>query len=94
MFAEDMSPFFNTAEFASDATLAGLPVRGIFDSSYVAEGGGMGMSSTVPVFMLPTASIPANPVGLLLVVGGVTYAVAVPEPDGTGVTVLILERAA
>lgn len=93
-FAEDMSPFFNTAEFASDASLAGLPVRGIFDKDY--EGGDVGLSgmaSTQPGFTLASASVPAGVTGLVLVHAGVSYTVVEHQPDGTGVSVLILERA-
>lgn len=93
-FTEDLSPFFSAAEFADDAMLDGVAVQGIFDRTYVEAGGGMGMSSTVPAFTLPTIAVPANPVGKLLVVKGVTYVVVTPEPDGTGITLLILERTA
>lgn len=91
MFSENLGPFFSLNEFAVNGTLAGADVRGIFDQAYVAAGAGMGMSSTVPTFTLPTASVPASPVGKLLVVGSVTYAVAEHEPDGTGVSLLVLE---
>lgn len=93
-FVDDMSVFFSTAEFADDAMLDGVLVRGIFDRTYVEAGGGMGMSSTAPAFTLPTVDVPANPVGKLLVIGDVTYSVAENEPDGTGISVLILERTA
>lgn len=93
-FAEDLTPFLNTAEFADDAILDGVPVRGIFDRTYVEAGAGMGMSSTAPAFTLPTVDVPAGPVGKSLTVNGVNYAIAAVEPDGTGVTLLILERTA
>lgn len=85
-FAEDLTPFFNTAEFADDAMLDGFPVRGIFERTYVEAGGGMGMSSTAPAFTLPTFDVPANPVGKLLVINGIAYRVAEHEPDGTGIS--------
>jgi hypothetical protein len=93
MIGTDLSPFFNTDEFADDANLAGGPVRGIFDSAYVSAGEGLGMASTAPAFTLPTAAVPASAVGRLLVVRGVSYAVAEHKPDGTGVSLLLLERA-
>jgi hypothetical protein len=92
MIGDDLAPFFNTAEFARDGTLDGVAVRGILDLAYVAAGGGMGMSMTAPAFTLPAAAVPSAPVGKPLVVGNITYRIAQVEPDGTGVTVLILEH--
>lgn len=94
MFAEDLSPFFSTAEFAVDAILDGVAVRGIFDRKYIDAGAGMGMASTAPAFTLASGAVPASPVGKLLTVNGENYAIAAIEPDGTGITLLILERTA
>lgn len=90
----DLSPFFSANEFARNGMLSGVPVCGILDLAYVSAGAGLGMSSTAPAFILPSSSVPASPVGQLLVVDGVTYAIALVEPDGTGVTTLTLERTA
>ena len=92
-FTEDLSQFFNVAEFATAATLDGAAVTGIFDALYI-QGlvGAAGIASTGPAYMLPTASVPANPVGKALVVNGTTYSVAEHQPDGTGVSLLLLER--
>ena len=92
-FPEDLSMFFNPDEFADPATLGGVAVKGLFDKAYAfGEVGGSGMASTQPVYTLATSAVPANPVGTTLVVGGVTYSVAAHEPDGTGVSLLLLER--
>lgn len=89
---EDLAPFF--ADFAVDATVNGQAVRGIFDNSFAsAEVGLVGMSSSRPMLTLPTASLSADPVGQTAVVGGTSYLVAVHQPDGTGVSTLMLERA-
>jgi hypothetical protein len=91
---EDLSVFFNAAEFADSATLAGVAVAAIFDKAYTSAGvGAYGMAGTAPALTLATASVPADPVGLAAVVGGVSYTVAAHEPDGTGVSVLLLETA-
>lgn len=94
-FAEDLTPFFNTAEFASDATLDGVAVRGIFDNAYqLGDVGGQGMASTAPVLTLATTDVPANPMGKSVVVNSVSYVIAAPpEHDGTGVTLLLLKKA-
>jgi len=96
---EDTAAFFNTAEFADTATLNSVPVRGIFDSAYDNAGVGMvGMASSQPAFTLPSADAPASSVGKTLVVtsgvGAGTYKVVEVHPDGTGFTLLLLERSA
>lgn len=89
MFAEDLSPFFNAAELATAATLDGAAVTGIFDNAYTEV---FGMASRAPMFMLPTASASSATQASVLVTGGVTYRVTSVQPDGTGVTTLMLER--
>ena len=93
-FAEDLSVFFNPTEFADSATLGGVAVQGIFDKAYqLGDVGGAGMAQTAPVLTLATAGVPADPVGTTVVVNGVSYTVAAHEPDGTGVSLLLLEKA-
>lgn len=78
-----------------DATLGWESVQGIFDSAYAqANVGLLGMASTAPVFTLPTSSLVGDPIGLtLLLDSGALYKVAAHEPDGTGLSRLILEAA-
>lgn len=93
-FAEDLSAFFDDADFAGAATLAGVSVTGIFDNGYdVGAVGSNGMATTSPRFELPSASVPQDAVGISLVYDGQAYTVVNVQPDGTGVTVLHLERA-
>lgn len=89
-FAEDLTAFFNTDEFAVQTTLAGVAVCGIFDSAYLLEDMSSGVAAFAPVLTLASADVPASPAGALVVVGGVTYKVAEAMPDGTGVTRLRL----
>ncbi len=75
-------------------TVDGAEVNGIFDNGYdLATVGLSGMASTQPTFTLSTSSVPASPVGTPVVVNGTNYLVAAHEPDGTGISRLILERA-
>lgn len=87
----------NTAVFAhlanTSATLGGVAVTGIFDNGYAqSSAGGMGIASAMPMLTLPTASVPANPVGVTAVVSSVSYTVVEHQPDGSGVSALYLER--
>lgn len=88
-FTEDLTPFFSVAEFASSATLDGVSVAGIFDNQYIDA---LGVATRQPMFTLPTADAAAATTSSELVVEGVPYRVRSVEPDGTGVTVLMLER--
>lgn len=88
---EDLAPFF--ADFAVDATVNGAAVRGIFDNGFALGAVGIGMAGTQPTLRLRTADVAADPVGQAVSVNAVAYTVAAHEPDGTGVSVLMLERA-
>lgn len=88
----------NTAVFGhlsnTAATLAGVEVAGIFDNGYtLGSVGAYGMASTQPTLTLSTANVPSAPEGQAAVVNGVAYVVASHEPDGTGVSRLLLELA-
>lgn len=91
MFTEDLAPFF--ADFAVDATVAGQAVRGIFDNGFALGSVGVGMAGTQPSLQVRTADVAADPVGQAVTVNTVAYNVAAHEPDGTGVSLLLLERA-
>ncbi len=92
---EDIPALMNTDEFAVTGTLAGVTVRGIFDADHVvAAVGAAGMAACAPGFMLPSADVPVAPVGKTLVLPAGTFRVAEHQPDGTGVSALLLERTA
>lgn len=93
-FTEDFTAYFNTGDFAFSATVAGVAVKGIFDKAYqLGNVGVTGIATTAPVLTLATAVVPADPVGTAVVVSGSNYTVAAHEPDGTGVSLLLLEAA-
>jgi hypothetical protein len=73
-----------------NATLAGLPVVGIFDAAYQLQDMASGVMSSAPVLTLSSADVPPNVVGASVVVGAVTYKVVEPMPDGAGITMLRL----
>lgn len=77
------------------ATLNGVEVVGMFDNSYHAGDIGIGMASTQPAFTTLTANVVVvgEAVGQLLTINGVSYYVAAHEPDGTGMSLLLLEVA-
>jgi hypothetical protein len=92
MIGSDLTPFFQPGEFAAAGDkLDGLDVTGIYDGAWVSTGSGMGMSDTRPVYFLPTTQVPAAPQGKILEVAAGRFLVADHQPDGTGLSMLILE---
>lgn len=69
------------------------PVTAIFDEAYAVAEVGVGVASTAPALTLATASVPAEPDGAPVLVRGTAYTVVAHQPDGTGMSVLLLERA-
>lgn len=91
MIGDDLTPFFVVGEFCSpDDTLDGVAVVGQFDAAYVRNGSGMGMADAAPAYLLPSSSAASVAEGQILVHGGQSFRVEGVEPDGTGLTVLVL----
>lgn len=91
-FQEDLSVF--VADFGSAGTLAGLPVRGIYDGPTItASLGEIGADAAEPQFELPSTMVPANSYGLTLVIPQGTFSVRQHLPDGTGMSLLLLTKA-
>lgn len=87
-FVEDRAPFY--ADFGIAATLNGAAVTGIFDDSYGEAFGGL-IAGSGPMFRLSSSA--GHAAGQSLVIGSVTYTVTEVKPDGTGETVLRLDKA-
>lgn len=93
MFAEDLALFF--PDYGVTANIGGETVAVIFSNGYaLANAGHIGMASSQPMLTLATSAVPADPVGTSVVVAGTTYTVGGHEPDGTGMSRLLLEATA
>jgi hypothetical protein len=97
-FTEDFAPFMQQAEFADSALLAGAPVQVIFDREFLAVNTGLSdVASSSPVARLASSLVPSNVVGVSLVIstgqGAGNWRVSGHEPDGTGLSLLTLEKA-
>ena len=90
MFAENLAPFFNILEFADSGVLDGVAVSGILDIGYSEQ---FGMSTHDARYtMAASATTAAATTASVLVARSVSYRVRSVQDDGTGVTVLLLER--
>lgn len=72
------------------ATLNGVAVTGKFGDAYVEQ---FGVAGSSPMFTLEDASAVGAQQGFSLVHGGVSYTVAGIQPDGSGMTRLLLQEA-
>lgn len=99
----DRAVFLNSDEFGDSATytkVAGgtATLTGIFDAPHIAieAFGGASISDRRPTFLCRTADIPSGAVGGdggdTLLVDGATYQVVDLQPDGQGMTTIILGK--
>lgn len=86
---EDLDAFFDSAEFATDATLNSVPIKVIFDNAYEE---GLGVAGTTPICTGKQSDFTAAIEGTAMVIGGVSYKVQTVQPDGTGLVQVILDR--
>ncbi len=89
MFTEDLSAFFSNDELADNATIGSATVAGIFENQFVEV---MGIEAVRPVFTCDEANVSSIAHGDALTIKSTSYQVAGIQPDGTGLTSLILEE--
>lgn len=78
------------AAFANcTATVGGSAVSGIFDDAYLDP---LGMSGSQPALLCADADVSTAVHGTAVVVNSVSYTVASIQPDGTGMTRLLLQE--
>ena len=87
---DDLAEIF-ADEVADVATINAVDINGLFKSQYAEL---LGVSSYVPVFTAATVDVSAASVarGNLASINAVSYTVEEIQPDGTGVTQLILSK--
>lgn len=92
MSLSDLTPFFNTAEFAIPAVWSvqpSAPVNVIFDNGFSDP---LGISASQPIATAIAAHMPNVARGQTLQINGVNYAIDDVQPDGTGLLVLPLKK--
>lgn len=94
LLAEDLAAYFATEDgFAVTATSGASSFPVIFDNDYQASLGGF-VEGASPQCMARTSDVSALVQGSAITIEAVAYLVREVRPDGTGVTTLLLERAA
>ena len=97
--ATDRAIFVGVDDFGVAATYTpaggvSSTVNGIFDNDFIEvdAGGGVGVALQQPRFHCRTADISSASEGDALVVSGVNYTIRIVQDDGTGMTMLVLEK--
>lgn len=97
MFVEDLAAFFNEDELAQTASvlnvhaqLVEFPV--LFDAAYTQVLGDM-VGDTAPLAVARTSDVAAIGTGQAIWIDGTAYAIVSNQPDGTGVSTLVLRKA-
>jgi hypothetical protein len=97
--ATDRAIFVGVDDFGVAATYtpsggASSTVNGIFDNDFIEvdAGGGVGVALQQPRFHCRTADVSSASEGDALVVSGVNYTIRIVQDDGTGMTMLVMEK--
>ena len=89
MFKEDLTEFFDGDELAEDATIGLKTVSGVMESQFIEA---LGIEGVRPVFTCAEVDVVGLNFKQTIKVKGITYKVAGVQPDGTGLTSLVLEQ--
>lgn len=89
-FTEDLDVFLAPGDFARAVTVKSTSLNAIFDAAYAED---FDIEGASPRLTCASADLPADLAhGDSAVVGSTTYKVRNIQPDGTGITVLVLEE--
>ena len=89
----DLDVFFNNEEFAVDVLYKAATIQGIFDDEFVTSvAGEYGVESSVPQVLVKTSDVPTPIPDELMTINSVVYKILNGNPDGTGLTVILLTR--
>ena len=92
--SEDLTSILVVDEFAVAVTYDGGTINGIFDNETIPvdNGGFVTVHQEQPQLTCKTSDLPSIGEGEVMVISGVTYVVRAWIHDGTGVTVVQLEK--
>ncbi|MCF6147274.1 MAG: hypothetical protein E3K37_01300 [Candidatus Kuenenia sp.] len=85
----DLDTFLDTDDFGTAITYGGNTIYGIFDSAYESADG---VESSGPQVVVKSSDVPVIAHGAAMVIAGTTYYVINAQPDGTGISVILLSK--
>lgn len=90
MLTEDLTIFFDPDGLGNTATVGSGSMNGVFDREYVEVGNIEGYYPTFLVSDADAATVTKN--STVLTIASVGYLAISKRPDGTGTTLLVLEK--
>ncbi len=89
----DLDIFFNDDEFAIEVTYNLVTFNGIYDNAFIEDQQGQIQIETLePQIMVKTSDVTGLTHGETMTVNSVAYKVKEIQPDGTGITRILLTR--
>lgn len=89
----DLDEFLNNEEFAVEMTIGSNTIYGIFDDEYNAVDLQTGqIAQTEPQIIVKTSDVSGISLDTEVSINGTTYKIKEIQPDGTGLTTLILSK--
>ncbi|QDP46575.1 MAG: hypothetical protein Unbinned4098contig1000_35 [Prokaryotic dsDNA virus sp.] len=92
-FTEDLTQYFDTNDFGVEASFTSsgtaYTAKGIFDNLYSED---LSVNGTVPTFTCVESDVTNLAVDAVCTINSTNYIVRVKKPDGTGITMLVLEK--
>jgi hypothetical protein len=83
--------FLNNEEFAVDVIYAAVTFQGIFDDGFIdSADDGIAVESTAPQVQVKTTDVAAASLGDNITVDGTVYKIIGKQPDGTGMSLILL----
>lgn len=90
----DLDIFLNSNEFAVDVTFNAATIRGIFDNEFIAllEREGIGVEGAGPQCLFKTSDVSTAIHGDTMTIESIVYNIIGIQPDGTGLTRILLSE--
>jgi hypothetical protein len=76
----------------AEVLIGGVTVQGIFRNPSVVASLGDGAADTRPTVSVASGVVPDDPADQVIEIDGVPYSILYDAPDGSGMTLLTLER--
>jgi hypothetical protein len=91
---DDLAIFLGVDDFGTEVKFGNKKFNGIFDNDFVEvdAGGGVSFATQQPRLVARSIDCAILSEDSQLVISGTTYKVKVIQPDGTGMTTLVLEK--
>lgn len=89
----DLTFFLDNEEFAVDVLYNAATIQGIFDDEFTSGADdGVGVETTVAQVLVKTSDVASAAQGETMTINTVDYNIIGIQPDGTGLTLILLSR--